>query len=189
MKIRSRKTNQCWVPPEEWRACGAFATSRLWRHWRLTCFQCGSGGTHFYRLTRTPPIQSLRCLTSYVSYKHIHICRNAMHYMLNLHMKNPFPKCGKRQSKNRRCDANAKFGDHILEKNSSCTHICIREKLFTKNTIFELGIGIASSFGGMALNTFRKRALHIDIYMYASIRACLVCYGGVSGNNLPPIVL
>ena len=38
-------------------------------------------------------------------------------------------------------------------------HIC--EKLFTKNIIFELGIGIVSSFYGMAFKTIRKRALRL----------------------------
>ena len=52
-------------------------------------------------------------------------------------------------------------GDHVLEKSSS--YICIYkcEKLFTKNIVFELGIGIANSFSGIALNAFWKRALHI----------------------------
>ena len=40
-------------------------------------------------------------------------------------------------------------------------HIYLCEKLLTKTTIFELGIGMASSFSGMALNTFWKRAVHI----------------------------
>ena len=34
-------------------------------------------------------------------------------------------------------------------------------KLFNRNTIFELGIGIGSSFSGMTLNMFWKRALHL----------------------------
>ena len=41
------------------------------------------------------------------------------------------------------------------------THIHICEKLFYQNIIFELGIGIANSFSGMALNAFWKRAVNI----------------------------
>ena len=42
-------------------------------------------------------------------------------------------------------------------------------KLFTRNTIFELGIGIENSFSGMTLNTFRKITLHIYIYINAEL--------------------
>ena len=36
----------------------------------------------------------------------------------------------------------------------------IYEKLFTINTVFELGIDIASLFSGTAVNVFWKTALH-----------------------------
>ena len=45
-------------------------------------------------------------------------------------------------------------------------HIYICEKLFSKTTIIELGIGIASSFSGMPLNAFWKRALLIHIAVH-----------------------
>ena len=80
-------------------------------------------------------------------------------------MKSSFPKRVKRQSKNRCCDANTEFGDHVLEKELFInvyiyTHIGLHiyEKLFTKCTIFALGIGIASSF-----NTFWKRVLQMHM--------------------------
>ena len=40
-------------------------------------------------------------------------------------------------------------------------HICVHtyEELFFKNMISELGIGIAASIFGLALNTFWKRTL------------------------------
>ena len=38
---------------------------------------------------------------------------------IHIHMKSSFPKRVKRQSKNRYGNANGKFGDHVLEKNSS----------------------------------------------------------------------
>ena len=44
------------------------------------------------------------------------------------------------------------------------THIYLCEKLFTKNTIFELVISIPSSFSGMPFNTFWKRAPHICLH-------------------------
>ena len=34
---------------------------------------------------------------------------------------------------------------------------------FNKYTIFELGIGMPSSFSGMALNAFWKRALYVQV--------------------------
>ena len=37
----------------------------------------------------------------------------------------------------------------------------VKNSLLKVNRIFELGIGIATSFSGMALNAFWKRALHI----------------------------
>ena len=73
-------------------------------------------------------------------------------------MKNSFPKRVKLQSKNRLCDANAKFGDHGLY---IYMYACICEEILYKNTIFELSIEIASTFSGMALNAFWKRALHV----------------------------
>ena len=42
-------------------------------------------------------------------------------------------------------------------------------KLFTKDAIFELGIGIASLFSGMALNAFWKRALS---FWYKVVASC-----------------
>ena len=39
--------------------------------------------------------------------------------------------------------------------------VCVCENLFTKITIFELGISIAISFSGMALKVFQKRVLHL----------------------------
>ena len=43
------------------------------------------------------------------------------------YLKSSFPKGVKRQSKNRDCNSNAKFRDHISEKSSSeiCTYIRI----------------------------------------------------------------
>ena len=38
---------------------------------------------------------------------------------LRLYMKSSFPKYAKRQSKNRGCNGNAKFGDHVLGKDLS----------------------------------------------------------------------
>ena len=81
-------------------------------------------------------------------------------------MKSSFPKCVKRQFKIRCCNANAKFGDHVLEKSSSqlCTYIhtiYICEKLFTKTQSLNLSLALASSSSGMALNAFWKRALQI----------------------------
>ena len=42
-------------------------------------------------------------------------------------------------------------------------------KALYQNIIVELGIGIACSFPGMALNTFWKRAFHIIVHCYAEI--------------------
>ena len=42
-------------------------------------------------------------------------------------------------------------------------HIYICGKALYQNTIIELGIGIASSFSGMALSAFWKRALRMDL--------------------------
>ena len=39
--------------------------------------------------------------------------------LLYAYMKSSFPKRAKRQSKNQGCNGNAKFGDHVLEKNFS----------------------------------------------------------------------
>ena len=43
-------------------------------------------------------------------------------------------------------------------------HIYTSEKLFAKNTIFELSIGVTISFSGMAVNTFRKKALPFPVW-------------------------
>ena len=61
-------------------------------------------------------------------------------------MKRSFPKRLKRHFKNQCCDANAKFGDHVLEK--SCSYI--------------------SRFSRMELSAIWKRALHIYIHIYLS---------------------
>ena len=63
-------------------------------------------------------------------------------------MKSSFPKRDKRQSKNRICNANSKFGDCIFEKNYVHTYLYInitRKDLF-QSTIYKLGIGIANQF-------------------------------------------
>ena len=52
------------------------------------------------------------------------------------------------------------FGKKLFIDMNTSMHLYICEKLFTKNALFELGIGVANSFG-MALNAFWKRALHI----------------------------
>ena len=105
-------------------------------------------------------------------------------------MKSSFKKRVKRPSKNQRCNANAKFGDKKKKKNSSqiyiyiyiylyiFTYIYVCEKLFTKNTIFELGIDIASSFSGMALKRFLEKSssnipTHVT-YMYLGFRGTLL---------------
>ena len=77
-------------------------------------------------------------------------------------MKSSFLKRSKRQSKNRVCNANAKFGDDILEKRSSwiITYICIYTyvKALNKKTpkaIYKLVIDIWNPvFFGMAFNEF-----------------------------------
>ena len=45
-------------------------------------------------------------------------------------------------------------------------HIYICEKLYTKNTIFELGIDIGSSFSGMMLNAFWGGKKVSDKYLF-----------------------
>ena len=42
-----------------------------------------------------------------------------MYVCMYVHMKSSFPKRDKHQSKNRVCNVNAKFGDHVFEKSSS----------------------------------------------------------------------
>ena len=55
-------------------------------------------------------------------------------------------------------------------------------KALYKNTIFELSIGIASSFSGMALNTFWKRAVQLDVLLFKSMQLqCMI-------NALVPLV-
>ena len=49
-------------------------------------------------------------------------------------------------------------------------------KALDLNTIFELGIGIASSFSGMTLNAFWNRALHKCIYIYIYIYIYVYIY-------------
>ena len=44
-------------------------------------------------------------------------------------------------------------------------HVYIYEELF-KKTIYELGIGIANRFFGMALIAFWKRSLHVFIQLF-----------------------
>ena len=69
-------------------------------------------------------------------------------------LKSSFSKRDRRQSKNPVCNARAKFGDHVFLNMHIYTHVYIYENLFFKNTIYELGISITSSFGeGMALIT------------------------------------
>ena len=95
---------------------------------------------------------------------YVYICMCMCMYIY-VYMKSSFPKHVKRQSKNRCCNANAKFGDHVLKpfiNMYACTHIYMSKALY-RNTIFEPGIGISSSFSGMSLNAFWKRALHMYI--------------------------
>ena len=116
---------------------------------------------------------------------YMHIC---------VYMKNSFLKRHKRQSKNRACNANAKLGYHVLEKNVSCleknfsstyTYICIYiyvkkpKELYSKEQTmnYELAIGIVSPFSfGMTLIVIWKRALHIYIYIYIDISAYIYIY-------------
>ena len=57
-------------------------------------------------------------------------------------MKNSFPICVKRQSKNRCCNANVKFRDHVLEKKLFINmyiqmhiYICMRKALYQKHNL------------------------------------------------------
>ena len=49
-------------------------------------------------------------------------------------------------------------------------------KALYQNTVFNFGIDIASSFSGMALNVFWKRALHMYIYTHFFICEKLFSY-------------
>ena len=50
------------------------------------------------------------------AFVHMYICTYIYSYVyMYIHMKSSFPKRGKRQSKNRVYNANAKFSDCILE--------------------------------------------------------------------------
>ena len=95
-------------------------------------------------------------------------------------MKSSFPRRVKHQSKNRRCDLNRRpcIGKELFINMYIYSHIHMCEKVFTKSTIFELDIGIASSFSGMAVNAFWKRTLQIYmcIYIYIYTYMCTSLY-------------
>ena len=57
------------------------------------------------------------CYTSYIwIYMYVYIC---IYICVCVYMNSSFPKCDERQIKNQGCNANAKFGDHVLGKSSS----------------------------------------------------------------------
>ena len=82
-------------------------------------------------------------------------------------MKSSFPKRVKHQSKNRYCNANAKFGDHVLEKRfrSICIDILahISEKLFAKTKYLNLALALQAHFLKWRSSRFGKE---LFIYNY-----------------------
>ena len=57
-----------------------------------------------------------------------------VHIYIYMHLKSSFPKCDKRQFKYRGCMANAKFGNHVFAKTSSCMCIYIYIYIYMNNS-------------------------------------------------------
>ena len=101
------------------------------------------------------------------------------HTRYTVELKSSFPKGDKRQSKNRGCDASVKFRGHVFGKGAlheyvhmyACIHMWT--VFLLQNSIYELGICIASTVFGMALIGFCKRTLQLDksfsIYIHVVI--------------------
>ena len=112
-----------------------------------------------------------------------------------MHMKNSFPKRAKRLSKNRCCNDNAKFGDHVLEKISSkSTYICIYS--YVKSSFLkhynQTWHWYCSPFVRIALSAFWKKSSSYDIYIYIYIYSLIYVHVYVLHtlyNQLPSLHL
>ena len=88
-------------------------------------------------------------------------------------MKSSFQKSNKCQFKNRACNVNAKFGEHVLKKEKALhkyVHIHKCESLFSKTQSMNLTLALQVHFLlGIMLIVFRKRAIHIHIHIFTFI--------------------
>ena len=84
------------------------------------------------------------------------------------YMKNSFPKRVKRQPKNRCCNANVKFGDHVLEKSSSYIYIYIYayKKPFNEAQSLKLALALQDTFLEWRLTRFEKELFTCRIVLW-----------------------
>ena len=90
-------------------------------------------------------ILSVIYILLYIYYRQYTQCmhvKSFSHTYMCVYMKSSFPKRVKHQSKNRVCNANAEFGNHVFEKHASyisiygCIYICVCvKKVFLKQDI------------------------------------------------------
>ena len=104
----------------------------------------------------------------------MHLWRSAV--CVYIYMKSSFPKRFKRQSKNRCCMPMPKSEIMFWKKKSSWIVYVHTWKALCQNAIYEPCIGIATSFSGMALSAFWKRALHVYRAYILYVYICIYIY-------------